>query len=118
MKLTTADEVPLPDAAYTADQVAELDRLASAAGLPGLQLMKRAGRAAFELLLTRCAKTDSIVVYCGGGNNGGDGYVVAGLAAQRRLDVRVVELAAPEKLSGEIGRASCREREYETVGTV
>ena len=105
MKLTTADEVPLPDAAYTADQVAELDRLASAAGLPGLQLMKRAGRAAFELLLTRFAKPDSIVVYCGGGNNGGDGYVVAGLAAQRRLDVRVVELAAPEKLSGEAASA-------------
>lgn len=107
MKLTTADEVPLPDAAYTAAQVAELDRRASAAGLPGLQLMKRAGRAAFELLLTRFAKPGPIVVYCGGGNNGGDGYVVAGLAAQRRLEVRVVELAGPQQLSG--AAASARE---------
>lgn len=107
MKLTTADEIPLPDMAYTADQVAELDRRASAAGLPGLQLMKRAGRAAFELLLTRFAKPGPIIVYCGGGNNGGDGYVVAGLAAQRRLEVRVVELAGPKKLSRDA--ASARE---------
>src|SRR5690625_2193671 len=105
MKLTTADEVHLPDAAYTADQVAELARLGSPAGLPGWQLMKRGGRPAFELLLVRVAKPGSIVVYCGGGNNGGDGYVEAGLAAQRRLDVRVVELAAPEKLSGEAASA-------------
>jgi ADP-dependent NAD(P)H-hydrate dehydratase / NAD(P)H-hydrate epimerase len=105
MKLTTVDEVPLPNAAYTASEVAELDRLAIAAGLPGLQLMKRAGRAAFELLLTRFPMPNPIVVYCGTGNNGGDGYVVAGLAAQRRLPVRVVELGDVKKLSHEAARA-------------
>lgn len=105
MKLTAINDAPLPTALYTAEQVGELDRLAIESGIPGIALMKRAGRAAFDLLLERFPEPESICVYCGGGNNAGDGYVVAGLAAQRRIKVRIIEVGKPEKLRGEAAQA-------------
>ncbi|NHO86236.1 NAD(P)H-hydrate dehydratase [Pseudoteredinibacter isoporae] len=89
----------LPRALYTAEQVKALDQAAiNELGIPGIKLMKRAGRAAFERLLQHWPETDSLTVYCGGGNNAGDGYVVAALAAQKRIAVDIVQLADPEKL--------------------
>lgn len=92
-------------ALYTPDQAYALDKAAVAAGIPSLQLMKRAGRAAFNLLQERFADPELVSIYCGGGNNGGDGYVVAALAAQRRLPVQVIQLAPPEKLTGDARQA-------------
>lgn len=66
----------------------------------GLELMERAGNAVFarikELLITRTGK---VVCVCGGGNNGGDGFVVARLLLSGGYDVSVVCLA--EKFSEE-----------------
>lgn len=86
---------------YTAAQVRALDQAIIASGVPGIQLMKRAAKAAFEVLLARFGQPDFIQVYAGGGNNGGDGYVLAGLAAERRIPVEVIALVAPEKLTGD-----------------
>lgn len=86
---------------YTASEVYALDAAAIAGGIPSLQLMKRAGRAAFELLVERFPAPELISVYCGAGKNGGDGYVLAALAAQRLIRVQVIQLTAPEKLTGE-----------------
>lgn len=90
---------------YTAEQAYALDFAAIAAGTPSLQLMKRAGRAAFNLLLERFPEAGLITVYCGGGNNGGDGYVVAALAAQRRIPVQVIQLVPEDKLTGDARQA-------------
>lgn len=91
----------VPTVLYRCQQVRELDRLATAeAKIPSQVLMARAGRAAFGGLLQRWPNVASITVLCGGGNNGGDGYVVAALAAQQRIPVRVLWLVAPEKLTG------------------
>lgn len=96
----------LPRALYTAEQVKALDQEAiNTLGVPGVKLMKRAGRAAFERLLQHWPQLDSLTVYCGGGNNAGDGYIVAGLAAQKRIAVDVVQLADPEKLSADAYQA-------------
>lgn len=79
----------LPVELYRAAQVRELDRIAIAErGIPGYTLMSRAGEAACQLLGQRWSKARRIVVVCGGGNNGGDGYVVARLARQAGCDVR------------------------------
>ncbi len=86
---------------YTAAQVYTLDAAAIASGIPGIQLMKRAGGAAFELLMQRFPAPGLINVYCGAGKNGGDGYVLAALAAQRLVPVQVIQLAAPDTLAGE-----------------
>lgn len=92
---------PLPRALYTAAQTRELDRLAIAGGIPGAELMERAGRAAFDLVRERWPGARRIAVLCGGGNNGGDGYVVARLAAEAGLQPVVHALVAPERLRGD-----------------
>lgn len=86
---------------YTAAETYALDAAAIASGIPSIQLMKRAGRAAFDLLLARFPSTELISIYCGAGNNGGDGYVLAGLASQRLLPVQVIQLTSADKLSGD-----------------
>lgn len=96
----------LPRALYTAQQVKALDHEAiHGLGIPGIKLMKLAGRAAFERLLEHWPEVDSLTVYCGGGNNAGDGYVLAALAAQKRIAVDVVQLADPETLPEDAKRA-------------
>lgn len=90
---------------YTASEVYALDAAAIASGIPSIQLMKRAARAAFDLLIERFPAPELISVYCGAGNNGGDGYVLAALAAQRKLPVQVIQLTAAEKLTGEARQA-------------
>jgi len=91
----------LPTALYTAEQVRELDRIAiEDFGIPGIKLMKRAGRAVFEAINYRWPGSP-ITVFCGAGNNGGDGYIVAAFAAQNQLPVQLIQLAPMEKLAGD-----------------
>ncbi len=91
----------LPAALYTAAQTRELDRLAIAAGTPGADLMERAGQAAFDALCERWPQAGKLAVLCGGGNNGGDGYVVARLAAEAGLQPQIWFTCAPDQLKGD-----------------
>lgn len=96
---------PSPIPLFTASQVRELDRLAiEERGVSGILLMKRAGRAIFQTL-REIYGGQPLTIYCGAGNNGGDGYIVAALAASAKMPVRVIQLAAPAKLSGAALRA-------------
>ena len=101
----------LPEALYSADQTRELDRLAGAAGLSGEELMERAGRAAFELLLSRWPAASRPAVLCGGGNNGGDGYVVARLAREAGLEPVIYQLRDPERMKGDARTMALRARD-------
>lgn len=88
----------LPSDLYRAADVRELDRRAiEVAGIPGIELMERAGREAFGVLRERWPAARHVAIVAGPGNNGGDGYVVARLAAERGLDVSLV-------LTGDAGR--------------
>ncbi len=92
----------LPYTLYRAAEVRELDRIAiEEHGIPGLTLMNRAGTALFDTLCRRWPDAQRIVVVCGAGNNGGDGYVVARLAQARGLAVTLLALRDPETLSGD-----------------
>ena len=92
----------LPVDLYLAEQVRQLDACAiNEYGIAGIHLMKRAGRAAFEALLAHWPQAEQLVVFCGGGNNAGDGYVVAALAAQQRIPVTLFYLVDPEQLQGD-----------------
>lgn len=96
----------LPCELFTAQSVRAMDALAIRDhNLPGSVLMKRAGRVCFDALTAHFAPLAEITVYCGSGNNAGDGYVVAGLAQAAGLSVRVVYLSAPEQLQGDAQRA-------------
>lgn len=89
----------LPRELYRAEQVRRLDRLAIDAGTPGFELMSRAGLAAFQYLQQRWPDKSPLDVFCGGGNNGGDGYVIAALAAHSGVPVRL--WAMTENLQGD-----------------
>ncbi|UTW45188.1 NAD(P)H-hydrate dehydratase [bacterium SCSIO 12696] len=87
---------------YTPAQVRELDRLAiEEYGIPGFDLMYRAGTAAFELLLECWPNPPHLHIFCGSGNNAGDGYIIASLAAEQGLSVQVVYLSDPQQLTGD-----------------
>ena len=96
---------PLHEQLYSADQVRQLDALTIQAGTPGFELMKQAGRMAFRHLLRRWPDIRSVSILCGGGNNGGDGYVMAGLASRKGIQVQLISLSDPEKLTGEAHEA-------------
>ena len=88
--------------ALTRAQVRELDRRATEEyGVPGVVLMENAGRGAAELLMRLNPERRPVVVCCGKGNNGGDGFVIA-----RHLDIYnypiiVVLFADPNELTGD-----------------
>lgn len=99
----------LPLDLYTAAQARELDQLAAKDwGLPSLTLMERAGAAAVERLTQRYPDARNLLVVCGGGNNGGDGYAAARLALEQGLAARVAAVADPERLQGDA--AHCAQR--------
>ncbi|HSN92150.1 MAG TPA: NAD(P)H-hydrate dehydratase [Anaeromyxobacteraceae bacterium] len=81
-------------------EMREIDRTAiDGFGVPSITLMDRAGRAVAEAAAEVAAPTGRFVVLCGGGNNGGDGYVAARLLRGAGRDARVVALAPPERLT-------------------
>lgn len=91
---------------YTPEQVREIDRIAiEELGIPGYELMSRAGRAVFDLGRTRFPQAHRWLVLCGAGNNAGDGYVVARLALAAGLAVTVAALSDPRRLQGDAARA-------------
>ncbi len=97
---------PLPFGIYTAQQVRDLDRRAiDGCGIPGYELMTRAGHAALNALRALWPAARSICVLCGPGNNGGDGYVIARVARAQGLRTTVVALADPTSLRGDARHA-------------
>jgi NAD(P)H-hydrate epimerase len=67
----------------TRAQVRELDRRAiEEYGVPGIVLMENAGRGAAEVLMQLNPDRRPVMIVCGKGNNGGDGFVIA-----RQLDI-------------------------------
>ncbi|MGM0983623.1 MAG: NAD(P)H-hydrate dehydratase [Pseudomonadota bacterium] len=91
---------------YRTDQVRELDQRTIAAGIEGFALMQRAAAAAWKSLKARWPGVRSLSVICGGGNNGGDGHVLAALAAAEGLAVQRILLKQLEELSGDARRAA------------
>ena len=99
---TILPDTVLPSELYTAEQVRAMDRHAiEQIGIPGLTLMERAGAAAFAVLRERWPEAKFLSAVCGGGNNGGDGYVIARLAHEAGRDVRVYATRPPDGLRGD-----------------
>lgn len=81
-----------------ARESAERDRAAIDRGTPSRVLMQRAGTAAAAEIARRFPDRvrRGVAVFTGPGNNGGDGWVVAGALARDGADVRVVEAGTPD----------------------
>jgi hydroxyethylthiazole kinase-like uncharacterized protein yjeF len=89
----------------------DLERRAAQAFGNDFELMRRAGEAGWRHLLRHWPQAMRIVVACGPGNNGGDGYVLATHALQAGREVSVLRLAAP---ASDPARRACAD--YEAAG--
>ncbi len=83
------------------DQVHEIDRRAAEEfGLPGLVLMENAGRSCFLSLMSHGCR-GPVVICCGKGNNGGDGFVIARHLDGAGMAVKILVFAEPSALRGD-----------------
>ena len=86
----------------SAAEMREIDRATSERfGVPSLTLMENAGMVVADYVLAQHAGARRIVVFCGKGNNGGDGLVAARRLHQKGKTVQVILLANPGDLRGD-----------------
>ena len=87
-------------------EIADADRIAIAGGIPGIELMERAGAAVAHAVVARHPTGSQVVVVAGPGNNGGDGLVAARLLASRGYGVRVLLVGEAERIKGDAALAA------------
>ncbi|MDP6775411.1 MAG: NAD(P)H-hydrate epimerase, partial [Candidatus Latescibacteria bacterium] len=87
----------------TGEQMARIDRRAIDGGALGEDLMEAAGRGVAEVLETLLEgfRGRRIVILCGKGNNGGDGFVVARLASEKSASVEIFLLGSHADIRGD-----------------
>ncbi|MGI9270414.1 MAG: NAD(P)H-hydrate dehydratase [Woeseiaceae bacterium] len=96
----------LPQEVYSVATVREIDRVAiEDHGVPGYTLMTRAGVAAVDQAMSFFPTARRWLIFCGAGNNAGDGYVVARLAAREGIEVSIIAVSDPDSLSGDAATA-------------
>src|ERR1700680_1515937 len=88
-------------------QMGEVDRLTIGGGIPSIALMENAGRAVADAVTRRWSRR-SLVVLCGPGNNGGDGFVAARILAERGWTVHLALLGERTALKGDAATAAAR----------
>ena len=92
----------------TPAEMGEADRMTIAGGTPGIVLMERAGIAVAEDAARLARSRGRIAVICGPGNNGGDGFVAAGLLARRGYVIELGLLGSRDGLHGDAAIAASR----------
>ena len=75
------------------------------APLDGFALMTRAARFVLQSILERGPEFTGLTIFCGKGNNAGDGYLVAKLAQEAGFLVQVISVFDPTLLSSDAKRA-------------
>ncbi len=106
--------------ALTREQVRQVDRIAiEEYGISGLVLMENAGRNAACVILDELTRTKGnaptpvVVVFCGTGNNGGDGFVIARHLVNSGVDVRIALAGEKARLTPD---AAANHRICEAMG--
>jgi len=96
---------------FKVDTIRSIEQAAIQQGISGDEMMKRAGKAAMAWVMELWSEVQSIVVFCGAGNNGGDGYVVARYALAEGLQVSVRYVGDIKQLKNEALNAynACKE---------
>lgn len=93
-----------PNLVLSVKEVRSLDQAATEEfGIPSLTLMENAGTAVAQhiIRLIQNGKGPHVYIFCGKGNNGGDGFVVARVLFDNNISVEVILLTKPFKLKGD-----------------
>ncbi|MBL0403690.1 NAD(P)H-hydrate dehydratase [Microvirga aerilata] len=90
-----------PELVLTPSEMKQADREAIASGIPGIELMRRAGRAVADAAEKIASSGGRIVVAAGPGLNGGDGFIAAALLAERGYRVSLGLLGSLDHLTGD-----------------
>ncbi len=102
--MTTA--APAALALLSVAEMAVADAATIAAGTPGIVLMDKAGRAVADAVTRRIRPGQRVLVLCGPGNNGGDGFVAARLLAERGCRVTLALAGEGAALKGDAALAA------------
>lgn len=106
MRMSGVRHAPSGDL-HSAEQARAIDaRAIHECGIEGFTLMQRAAADALLALRARWPAARDLIVFCGAGNNGGDGYVLARDAVRQGWRVRVAALVEPARLVGDAARAA------------
>jgi NAD(P)H-hydrate epimerase len=95
-----------PELVLTPRQMKQADAAAIASGTPGIELMRRAGRAVADAAEAMAPRGSRIVVAAGPGQNGGDGFIAAALLGERGYRVSLGLLGSPDRLTGDAALAA------------
>ncbi len=99
----------LPAQLYTAEQVRHIEQRVFSAGTAAGTLMHRAGLRAYRILREKWPNARRVSIVCGPGNNGGDGYVIAALAAKAGLEVQLIQHGEPRSADARAALTEARE---------
>ena len=92
----------------TSESMREIDRMSiETMGIPGIQLMEKAGIGTVRFIERRIplSRSSRVPVFCGKGNNGGDGFVIARELRRLKVDASVYLLGRRDGVSGDARRA-------------
>ena len=92
---------------YTTAEMRKADRGAIEAGIPGIDLMEKAGAAVASVIVQHFEASKTLVL-CGPGNNGGDGFVLARHLEEAGWPVSIMTLGDPSHLQGDAAIARDR----------
>lgn len=96
---------------YNSQQIKHIEQQLFSSGVVSADLMQQAGQAAFEVLQQTWPQAKKIIVLCGSGNNGGDGYVVACLAQQAGYELELYYSGLPKTADAQLMQAKAQQQQ-------
>ncbi len=108
----------------TSDQMKKAEQQAVDLGMSWLRLMENAGSAAAkEIRNSFSLENRKVVIVCGKGNNGGDGYVIARKLLEDNAQIKIISIGAPSTQSAKemaskaesLGIKAINFQKYETL---